>query len=160
LFIFGKVLPEIGIADPTLTIILLPGVVALTVFLTAWQSMTVGLSVDLGFLHEIDDRLLAPIPVSLVALEKVLFAALRALVAGAIIFPLAFFILGSGYQVRTDLLWVTVGLMALIALMASALGLHYRAIDFYWLHLLSVALARHDQMVSGAYAAEPINLRV
>ncbi len=123
LFIFGKVLPDIGIADPTLTVILLPGVVALTVFLTAWQSMTVGLSVDLGFLHEIDDRLLAPIPVSLVALEKVLFAALRALIAGAVIFPLAFLILGSGYQVRTDLLWVTVGLMVLIALMASALGL-------------------------------------
>lgn len=123
LFIFGKVLPDIGIADPMLTVILLPGVVALTVFLTAWQSMTVGLSVDLGFLHEIDDRLLAPIPVSLVAIEKVLFAALRALLSGAIIFPLAFLILGSGYQVRTDLLWATVGLIVLIALMASALGL-------------------------------------
>lgn len=128
LFIFGKVLPGIGIANPTLTVILLPGVIALTVFLTAWQAMTVDLSVDLGFLHEIDDRLLAPLPVSLVAVEKVLFAALRALIAGAIIFPLAFLILNSGYQVRIDLLGVTLGLMVLIALMAAALGLILGAI--------------------------------
>ncbi len=123
LFIFGKVLPGIGIANPMLAVILLPGVIALTIFLTALQSMAIDLSVDLGFLREIDDRLLAPIPVSLVAIEKVLFAALRALIAGVIIFPLAFLILGNGYQVRVDLFGVTLMLMALIALMAAALGL-------------------------------------
>ena len=56
---------------------------------------------DLGFAREVDDRLLAPLPVSLVAVEKVLFAAMRGLVAGAIIFPLAYWILGNGFSVRT-----------------------------------------------------------
>jgi ABC-2 type transport system permease protein len=140
LFIFGKVLPNIGIANPMLTVILLPGVVAFTVFLTAWQSMTVGLSVDLGFLHEIDDRLLAPLPVSLVAVEKVIFAALRALIAGMLIFPLAFWILGSGYQVRTDLLGVTLGLMALVALTAAALGLVLGTVTPAWKIQLTFSL--------------------
>lgn len=123
LFIFGKVLPGIGIANPMLAVILLPGVIALTILLTALQSMAIDLSVDLGFLREIDDRLLAPIPVSLVAIEKVLFAALRALFAGMIIFPLAFLILGNGYQVRVDLFGATLALMALTALMAATMGL-------------------------------------
>src|SRR5207237_4876540 len=55
--------------------------------------------------------------------EKVLLAALRGLLAGAFIFPLAFWILGSGYQVRTDLLSVLIGLMVLVALVGAALGL-------------------------------------
>ncbi len=62
-------------------------------------------------------------PVSLVAVEKVLLAALRGLIGGAFIFPLAFWILSSGYQVRTDLLVVLIGLMVLTALVGAALGL-------------------------------------
>jgi ABC-2 type transport system permease protein len=123
LFIFGKVLPNIGMAASGFAVILLPGIVAFTIFLTAWQSMAIGLSVDLGHLHEIDDRLLAPLPVWLVAVEKVLFAALRALLAGAVIFPLARWIVGSNYHVRTDLIGMLIGLMVLVALSGAALGL-------------------------------------
>ena len=93
LFIFGKVLPSIGFTGPGFAAILLPGIVALTVVLTALQGVTLPLVLDLGYAREIDDRLLAPLPVNLVAIEKVIFAAMRGLVAGAIIFPLAFWIL-------------------------------------------------------------------
>ncbi|HEY6541939.1 MAG TPA: hypothetical protein VIZ18_13435, partial [Ktedonobacteraceae bacterium] len=41
LFIFGKVLPAIGMAGAGFSVILLPGIVAFTIFLTAWQSMSV-----------------------------------------------------------------------------------------------------------------------
>ena len=92
LFIFGKVLPSIGFARPGFAAILLPGIVALTVVTTALQGVTLPLVLDLGFAREIDDRLLAPLPVSLVAVEKVIFAAMRGLIAGAIIFPLAYWI--------------------------------------------------------------------
>src|SRR5215471_15142839 len=102
LFIFGKVLPSIGFTGPGFAAILLPGIVALTVVLTALQGVTLPLVLDLGYAREIDDRLLAPLPVNLVAVENVSVAAMRGLVAGAIIFPLAWWILGSGFQVRTD----------------------------------------------------------
>jgi ABC-2 type transport system permease protein len=39
------------------------------------------------------------------------------------IFPLAFWILGSAYQVRIDMLGVLIGLMVLTALVGAALGL-------------------------------------
>jgi len=123
LFIFGKVLSSIGFTRPGFTAILLPGIVALTVVTTALQGVTLPLVLDLGFAREIDDRLLAPLPVELVAVEKVLFAAIRGLVAGAIIFPLAYWILGSGYQVRTDEIGTLIGIMVLTAFAGATLGL-------------------------------------
>jgi ABC-2 type transport system permease protein len=123
LFIFGKVLPGIGFTRPGFAAVLLPGIVGLTIVITALQGVTLPLVLDLGYAREIDDRLLAPLPVSLVAVEKVFFAALRGLVAGAIIFPLAWWILGSGYQVRTDEIGTLIGIMVLTALAGACLGL-------------------------------------
>ncbi len=123
LFIFGKVLPSIGFARAGFAAVLLPGIVGLTVVITALQGVTLPLVLDLGYAREIDDRLLAPLPVSLVAVEKVIFAALRGLVAGAVIFPLAYWILGSGYQVRTDEVGTIIGVMVLTAFAGACLGL-------------------------------------
>lgn len=123
LFIFGKVLPGIGFAQRGFAAVLLPGIVALTVVTTALQGVTLPLVLDLGFAREIDDRLLAPLPVSLVAVEKVLFAAMRGLVAGAIIFPLAWWILGNEFSVRTDAIGVIIGIMVLTAFAGATLGL-------------------------------------
>lgn len=123
LFIFGKVLPDIGFASTNFGAVFLPGVVGLTIVLTALQSVTLPLVLDLGIAREIDDRLLAPMPVLLVAIEKLLFAALRGLIAGVVIFPLAYWILGSGYHVRTDDIGALIGIMGLTALAAASLGL-------------------------------------
>lgn len=123
LFIFGKVLPSIGLASNSFGALLLPGIVSLTAMLAAMQGVTMPLVLDLGFSREIDDRLLAPLPVYLVALEKVLFAALRGIVAGAIIFPLAYWILGSGYDVRSDRIGVLIGIIVLTSFAGASLGL-------------------------------------
>ena len=123
LFIFGKVLPSIGFAPPGFAAILLPRIVAFTIVLTALQGVTLPLVLDLGFAREIDDRLLAPLPVNLVAVEKVIFAAMRGLVAGAFIFPLAYWILGSEYQVRSDAIGTLIGIMVLTAFVGASLGL-------------------------------------
>ena len=123
LFVFGKVLSSIGAANANFAVLLLPGIVALTVFVTAVQGPSIDLARDLSFTREIDDRLLAPLPITLVALEKLVLAALRALIGGALVFPLAFLILGSGYQVRTDQIGVLIGLMVLVALVGAAFGL-------------------------------------
>src|SRR5438105_11302335 len=128
LFIFGKVLPSIGFARPGFAAILLPGIVALTVVTTALQGVTLPLVLDLGFAREIDDRLLAPLPVSLVAVEKVIFAAMRGLIAGAIIFPLAYLILGSGFQVRSGSIGVIIGILILTALPGAIPGLSIGAL--------------------------------
>lgn len=128
LFVFGKILPSIGAANAGFSPLFLPGVVALTVFVTALQGPAIDLARDLAVTREIEDRLLAPLPILLVAVEKIMLAALRALIGGALVFPLAFWILGSGYQVRADLIGVLIGLMILVALVGAALGMLLAAI--------------------------------
>lgn len=123
LFIFGVVLPKVGVASAGYGAILLPGVVTLTVFLAAVQGVMLPLSLDLGFTREIDDRLLSPAPVSAIVVEKILFATLRGLVGAVILFPLADLILGHEYRVRGDSIPLLVLLIVVTAIMGASLGL-------------------------------------
>lgn len=123
LFIFGKVLPGIGLAAGVFVAVMLPGIVGLTIFLAAMQGVTLPLVLDLGFAREIDDRLLAPLPVPLVAIEKVIFAAIRGMIAGSVIFPLAYWILGNRYAVRSDHIVMLAGMILLTAFVGAGIGL-------------------------------------
>lgn len=123
LFIFGKVLPGIGLAAGNFAALMLPGIVALTGMIAAMQGVTLPLVLDLGFAREIDDRLLSPLPVWLVPLEKVLFAAVRGTIASSVIFPLGWWILGSGFAVRTDRIPMLIGMVILTSLVGSTIGL-------------------------------------
>jgi ABC-2 type transport system permease protein len=98
LFIFGRVLPEIGAAGRGYGSQLLPGVIALTLFLTALQNTSLPLVIEFSFTKEIEDRLLAPLPAKLVGLQKVVVAAVRGIVGALIILPLAAFILPGGVE--------------------------------------------------------------
>ncbi len=123
LFVFGKILPSINLAAPKFTALLLPGIVALSSMLASLQGVTLPLVLDLGFAREIDDRLLAPQPAWMVALEKLLIACVRGAIAGLTIFPLGALILGQSFAVRTDRL-ALLGLMILLtAATGAAIGL-------------------------------------
>lgn len=123
LFIFGKVLPGIGLAAHNFASLMLPGIVALTGMIAAMQGVTLPLVLDLGFAREIDDRLLSPLPVWCVPFEKVLFASVRGTIASSVIFPLGWLILGPGFAVRKDRLVMLVGMVVLTALVGATIGL-------------------------------------
>jgi ABC-2 type transport system permease protein len=123
LFIFGKVLPNIGLAAGSFAALMLPGIVALTGMIAAMQGVTLPLVLDLGYAREIDDRLLSPLPIWCVTLEKVLFGALRGTIASSVIFPLGWWILGSGFAVRTDRIAVLIAMVLLTACVGSTIGL-------------------------------------
>ena len=53
------------------------------------QAVALPMVQEFGYTKEIEDRVLAPLPVSLVALEKVAFGALQGLLAACIVFPIA-----------------------------------------------------------------------
>lgn len=123
LFIFGKVLPGIGLASGNFAPLMLPGIVALSGMIAAMQGVTLPLVIDLGYAREIDDRLLSPLPVWWVALEKVIYGAMRGAVASSVIFPMGWLILGSGFAVRTDRIFVLIGMLILTACVGSTIGL-------------------------------------
>jgi len=122
LFVFGKVLGELGYTQRGYAQLLLPGIVAMTAFLTALQNTSFPLVIDFGFLKEIEDRLLAPIPTGLVAVEKVVFATLRALVSAVLMFPVGELVLGT-VPWRAAGLPLVVVYLVLGAVCGAAIGL-------------------------------------
>jgi ABC-2 type transport system permease protein len=121
IFVFGKVLTNLGFARGNYGDVLIPGTIALTIVLTALQSTALPLVIEFSFTREIEDRLLAPIPTSLVAVEKIVFSALRGLIAGSVMFPVGWLVLGG---LHFDLqLGELVVFMALGALAGAAMGL-------------------------------------
>jgi ABC-2 type transport system permease protein len=122
LFVFGRVLTDLGFARPGYTEVLFPGIVALTAVLTALQSTAFPLVIDFSFTKEIEDRLLAPLPVGMVGVEKIVFAAMRAVVAAAVMFPVGILVLGS-IPWRASAVPLLVAILVLGSLVGAALGL-------------------------------------
>jgi ABC-2 type transport system permease protein len=118
LFVFGRVLPAIGAADDSYAVMLLPGVMALTVVLTSLQNTALPLVIEFSYTKEIEDRLLAPLPTTAVAVQKVVIAALRGIVAGLLILPLGALILPSG----VDLTHADVPALAAILVVGALVG--------------------------------------
>lgn len=117
LFVFGRVLGDLGYTQGGFARVLFPGIVAFTSFLTALQNTAFPLVIDFSFTKEIEDRLLAPLPTSMVAAEKIVFSTLRALIAAVLIFPLGYLILGS-----LDVTWADVPLVAVFLVLGALVG--------------------------------------
>ncbi|MHB1713162.1 MAG: ABC transporter permease [Acidimicrobiales bacterium] len=122
LFVFGKVLTQLGYARPGYAEVLFPGLVALASVLTGLQSTALPLVIEFSYSNEIEDRLLAPLPIRAVALEKVVIAAMRASVAAAVMFPIGVWILGS-IPWRAGAAAGVVAMTLLGALLGAAMGL-------------------------------------
>jgi ABC-2 type transport system permease protein len=122
LFVFGKVLGSLGYTRPGYADLLFPGLLALTVVLTSMQTLAFPLVAEFGWTREIEDRLLAPMPTSYVAAEKVVFATLRAFTATLIMIPVGYLILGHIPWEWSNTGWFVAALV-LGALIGGGLGL-------------------------------------
>lgn len=122
LFVFGRVLTDLGFTNPAYAKQLFPGIVAMTIMLTAVQSVAFPLVIEFSFTKEIKDRLLAPLPASWVAAEKIAFAASRAIVAGLVMFPVGWLVLGS-IPFALNGLPLLVAMIVLGALAGGAMGM-------------------------------------
>jgi ABC-2 type transport system permease protein len=117
LFIFGKVLASLGYTQHGYAHLLFPGLLALTAVVTSMQTLAFPLVIEFGWTKEIEDRLLAPMSTGLVAAEKILFAAIRSLIATAVMIPIGILVLGS-----IPWRWSGVPLFLVVVIAGSVLG--------------------------------------
>jgi ABC-2 type transport system permease protein len=123
LFVFGRLLPMLQQAQAGYGKLFLPGIIALTTVLTAMQAVSMPMVIEFGFTKEIEDRLLSPLPVWMVAVQKIVFAGIRGLIAGALIVPLGRLILGSGFSISLEYWWLLLIVAVLGSLVGAGLGL-------------------------------------
>jgi ABC-2 type transport system permease protein len=128
-FVFTYVFPKIGFGvggsgagETTFSSLLVPGVVAIACMFQGVQSVALPLVTEFGFTREIEDRVMAPLSISGVAMEKIVAGALQGIFAAVVVFPMAAFIPATA--VHLDVQWFELlTLLPLTAFTGAALGL-------------------------------------
>ena len=128
-FVFTYVFPKIGFGvggsgagETTFSSLLVPGVVAIACMFQGVQSVALPLVTEFGFTREIEDRVMAPLSITGVALEKIVAGALQGIFAAVVVFPMAAFIPATA--VHLDVQWFELlTLLPLTAFTGAALGL-------------------------------------
>ncbi|MBO0910755.1 MAG: ABC transporter permease [Acidobacteria bacterium] len=92
-FIFGRVMVRSGYMPAAYKSLLLPGIMAISMVFTGVWAVAMPLIAEFQWTREIEDRLLAPIENIWLAIEKVLFGMIQAMVAGLIVLPLGWLLL-------------------------------------------------------------------
>jgi len=99
-FIFGRVMVGSGYLPAVYKSLLLPGIMAISMVFTGIWAVAMPLIGEFQFTREIEDRLLAPIDISWVAVEKVVAGLIQAIVAGLVVIPLGWLILRPGLELH------------------------------------------------------------
>ncbi len=122
-FIFGRVLTTSGMMPMRYKNVLLPGIMAISMVLSGVQAVAMPLITEFQFTREIEDRLLAPMEIGWLAVEKVVAGMIQALVAGLAVIPAAWLLMGSGVDLSFAHPVEFLAVCALVALFSGAGGL-------------------------------------
>jgi ABC-2 type transport system permease protein len=127
-FVFTYVFPKIGqgvggaSGQEDFSSLLVPGVVAIACIFQGIQAVALPLVTEFSYTGEIEDRVMAPLPVAGVAIAKIVSGALQGILAGLVVFPLATVVPVT--DVSLEVQWVElVTFLPLAALVGSSLGL-------------------------------------
>jgi ABC-2 type transport system permease protein len=127
-FVFTYVFPRIGQGlrgaggSGSFTDVLVPGVIAITVLTKGIQAVALPLVEEFGYTREIEDRVMAPLPVWAVAVGKIVSGALQGLAAALIVLPIA--VVMPADPVALSVSWPALAVMLVLGpLLSSSLGL-------------------------------------
>ena len=100
-FVFAYVFPKIGQGFSggragSFTTVLVPGLIAVAINFQGIQSVAIPLVQEFSISREIEDRVLSPVPVWTIALEKIVAGALQSIVAALVVFPIVFLVHAHG----------------------------------------------------------------
>jgi ABC-2 type transport system permease protein len=133
LFVFTFVMPRMSggaamnptaaMAGANFSTVLLPGLMAVAIMFSGIAAVALPLAQEFGITREIDDRVMCPLPVAAVAMEKVCFSSLQSLIAAAVVFPLAYYIPSTPVVAHVNSWPFLITVMVLASLTSGALGL-------------------------------------
>jgi ABC-2 type transport system permease protein len=133
LFVFTYVIPHMtagaamnptgAMAGGAFSTVLLPGLMAVAIMFSGIAAVALPLAQEFGITREIDDRVMCPLPVPAVAIEKICFSALQSVIAACFVFPLAYYVPATHPVAHVSSWPFLVVVVALASLTAGALGL-------------------------------------
>ena len=133
-FVFAFVLPKIGgglevtgagTAGVNFATILVPGLMASMLLMQGIMGTTMPLVMEFSWQRTIEDRALAPVPLTLLAIQKILAGAIQSFIGACIVFPIVLFVHAAGEAPHVHVTNWALLLVILVfgATMTSSLGL-------------------------------------
>jgi len=124
LFVFPKIGQSVGggsgAAESIFATVLVAGVVGISIMFQGVQSVALQMSQEFGFTREIEDRVQAPCPIWLVALEKVVSGAIQGMISAAIVLPIAALVHARGVEASIHIHWLI--MLSVVPLACVAMG--------------------------------------
>ena len=133
-FVFTYVLPKIGAAGifgagaaagTTFATVLLPGLMASMLFTQGIMAVTFPLVMEFSWQRTIEDRALAPVPIRVLAIQKILAGAVQAFIGALIVIPIVLLVHAPGQAPQVNVTnWALLALiLAAGSLLTASLGL-------------------------------------
>jgi ABC-2 type transport system permease protein len=134
-FVFTYVMPKIGgggifgagaeTGKVTFATILLPGLMASMLFTQGIMAVTFPLVMEFSWQRTIEDRALAPVPISVLAIQKIVAGAVQAIIGALIVIPIVLLVHAAGQSPSIGVTDWPLFIFILItgALLTSSLGL-------------------------------------
>ena len=122
--VFGNILPRLGLVADQFRTVMVPGLMSITMLMAGVQGVLMPLVSDLSGSREVDERLLSPLSVTAVAVEKIVAGAMHAALAGLIALPAMMVLMHqmAGVAVRPN--WLALApMIVLCGLLSAAFGM-------------------------------------
>jgi ABC-2 type transport system permease protein len=115
--------PTAAMAGMNFSTVLLPGLMAVAIMFSGIAAVALPLAQEFGITREIDDRVMCPLPVAAVAIEKICFSAVQSVIAAVVVFPLAYYIPSTPVVAHVSSWPFLLIVLILASLTSGALGL-------------------------------------
>ena len=134
-FVFAYVFPKIGggfnlggaaaAGSVNFATILVPGLMASMLLMQGIMAVTFPLVMEFSWQRTIEDRALAPVPISVLAIQKISAGAVQSFLGALIVFPIVLLVHASGQAPSVDVTnWALFAVILVFAsLLTSTLGL-------------------------------------
>lgn len=122
---YGFVLPHIGMLPETFPTQMFAGMIGMSILITGIHGTAIPFTMDFNNMHEIEDRLQAPVSVNLVAFAKMFVGIIEAFIGGLIVLPISLIFMGTRVHLEMvpQAIPLLVLVLVLIALASATLGL-------------------------------------
>ena len=130
-FVFAYVLPKIGSGfggagtGVSFSTILVPGLMGSMFLMQGMFGTTMPLVMEFSWQRTIEDRALAPVPIRVLAIQKITAGAIQAVIGAAIVFPVVYWVHAPGQGPHVDVTnwFLLIVVMVFSATLTASMGL-------------------------------------
>jgi ABC-2 type transport system permease protein len=134
-FVFAYVLPKIGsgfgtgtgaaASGLTFSTILVPGLMGSMFLMQGMFGTTMPLVMEFSWQRTIEDRALAPVPIRVLAIQKITAGAIQAFIGAAIVFPVVYWVHapGQGPHIHVTNWFLLAAVMVFASTLTASMGL-------------------------------------